>query len=129
MLDSDTFDFSFSGLKTAVLRFTQTHQSSLPQSFLAANVQEAIVDVLVEKSFRAVQTYHPKSFLLSGGVAANALLRERITNRLSTLTSVFIPPPSLCTDNGACIAAAAYYHPVTLPWMELTANPQLSILS
>lgn len=114
----NTFDFSFSGLKTAVLHRAQEASLYPPQDHiqpdqqavaeLAAAFQESVVDVLVTKLMDAAKKYSAKGVLLGGGVAANSLLREE-TRRRSFLP-VIIPPLELCTDNGAMIAAAAWHH-------------------
>jgi N6-L-threonylcarbamoyladenine synthase len=114
----NTFDFSFSGLKTAVLHRAQETGLYPPQddqqpdqqavAELAAAFQESVVDVLVAKLMDAANKYGAKGVLLGGGVAANSLLREE-TRRRSFLP-VLIPPLELCTDNGAMIAAAALHH-------------------
>jgi N6-L-threonylcarbamoyladenine synthase len=74
---------------------------------MAAAFQEAAVDVMVNKALKAVERYNAKGLLLGGGVAANTRLREEAT-RLSPVP-VLVPSPRLCTDNGAMIAAAAYF--------------------
>lgn len=131
MIGDDGFDWSFSGLKTAVLRTVQNHKSTIDISRLAAEVQEAIVDVLVEKAMRAVKKFKPMSLLLAGGVAANQRLREKfqeeITKReLKILFSV--PPPKLCTDNAAYIAVYAYFANSSSRWENIEANPELTIV-
>jgi N6-L-threonylcarbamoyladenine synthase len=98
-------DFSFSGLKTAVGNMAREGVAGVPE--IAAGFQEAVVDVLVTKTVRAVEASNANAVLLSGGVAANGPLRETL-NRLSPVP-VWAPPISLCTDNGAMIAAAAFY--------------------
>jgi len=103
----DSYDFSFSGLKTAVLRIVQKYERQLPVVDLAASFQVAVVDVLVEKAKRAAEEYRAEQILLAGGVAANKLLRQEMAQR-STLP-VLCPPISLCTDNAAMVAAAAYF--------------------
>ena len=128
MLDSKDLDLSFSGLKTAVLNFTKSKQfSNVTIEQLSAEVQEAIVDVLVSKSTKAVELYKPKSFLLAGGVSANARLREKLTDALKNKTEVYIPNPKYSTDNAAMIASAAFYNNNPVPWADITANPSLSI--
>ncbi len=105
-----TWDFSFSGLKTAVLRvvrqFEETGQP-LPVNDLAASFQAAVVDVLVAKTLKAAHTFHAKEILIAGGVSANKALRE--TFLAQSDFKVNIPVLSLCTDNAAMIAAAGYY--------------------
>jgi N6-L-threonylcarbamoyladenine synthase len=105
----DSYDFSFSGLKTAVLRMVKAYKKrQLPVVDLAASFQVAVVDILVEKTKRAAQEYRVEQILLSGGVAANKLLRQEMAERCTL--PVLYPPISLCTDNAAMVAAAAYFH-------------------
>lgn len=103
----DSYNFSFSGLKTAVLRVVKAHDSQLPVTDLAASFQAAVVDVLVGKARRAAQEFGAEQILLSGGVAANKLLRQEMAARSDL--PVFCPPISLCTDNAAMVAGAAYF--------------------
>ncbi len=105
----DTWDFSFSGLKTAVLRAVREIEAAgrpLPVAHLAASFQAAVADVLVGKTIEAAQAFHAKSIVVAGGVSANRLLRERITAEAPV--PVHIPPLRYCTDNAAMIAAAAH---------------------
>jgi N6-L-threonylcarbamoyladenine synthase len=106
----DSYDFSFSGLKTAVLRVAEgldAPQASLTRADVAASFQAAVVDVLVTKTKRAADSYGVRQVLLAGGVAANAHLRVEMDQKLGR--PVVYPPLSLCTDNAAMIAAAGYY--------------------
>ena len=130
-----TYDFSFSGLKTAVLQFIEGAQKggresqetetppasryartaalqgdiSIPR--VAASFQEAVVDVLSTKTVRAAQALHVREVVLAGGVAANLALRERLSEALLALSiPLRYPPISFCTDNAAMIAAAGYFH-------------------
>jgi len=80
----------------------------LPVADLAASFQEAVVDVLVGKTQQAAEAYQVKEVLLAGGVAANGLLRERMKKALNV--PVRWPPPHLCTDNAAMVAAAGYFN-------------------
>ncbi|HBP87662.1 MAG TPA: tRNA (adenosine(37)-N6)-threonylcarbamoyltransferase complex transferase subunit TsaD [Nitrospiraceae bacterium] len=110
-LHSQNFNFSFSGLKTALRYFVRDEEekgnSPLPVADIAASYQEAIVDVLVEKLCRAALQYGVKGVSVVGGVAANSRLRLRLEERALTLgLNVTLPPRALCTDNGAMIAAA-----------------------
>ncbi len=106
----DSWSFSFSGLKTAVLREVRRMQDqgqSLPVSDLAASFQAAVVDVLVGKTVRAAQKLGASEILVVGGVSANRALREAI--QAQAPCPVHIPPIVLCTDNAAMIASAGYY--------------------
>jgi N6-L-threonylcarbamoyladenine synthase len=109
----DANDFSFSGLKTAVLRLARQQADAgkggqpLPVAEVAAAFQEAVVDVLVAKAVRAARREGVSQILLSGGVAANTALREALTRR--SPVPVRVPSPALCTDNGAMVAGCAYF--------------------
>lgn len=107
-----SYDFSFSGLKTAVLRTVEElkqkgHPRFLPVADLAASFQAAVVDILVEKAARAAEAFRVQEMLLAGGVAANAFLRAEAQRRIPV--PVRIAPPFLCTDNAAMVAAAGYF--------------------
>ena len=116
-----SLNFSFSGLKTALLHRTQAlglmessinpeldvEEQNYRRSALASGLQEAIIDVLVEKTLKAALHYGAKGILLGGGVAANSLLRKEMSGRSSL--PVLVPRPELCTDNGAMVAAAGYF--------------------
>lgn len=104
-----TYDFSFSGLKTAVLRLMRKAPPGrqLSVADVAAAFQEAVVDVLVEKTAEAAERYGAREVLLAGGVAANQRLRERMGERLTL--PLRYPPVWLCTDNAAMVAAAGYF--------------------
>ncbi len=105
-----SWNFSFSGLKTAVLREVrslQTVRRELPVADLAASFQMAVVDVLVGKTVAAVKEFGARQILVAGGVSANASLRAAMQARAQC--PVHIPPIVLCTDNAAMIAAAGYY--------------------
>ncbi|MBK7318080.1 MAG: tRNA (adenosine(37)-N6)-threonylcarbamoyltransferase complex transferase subunit TsaD [Anaerolineales bacterium] len=105
-----TWDFSFSGLKTAVLyeiRELQKKTHTLPVPDLAASFQKAVVDVLFKKTINAAREFGAKEILVAGGVSANRMLRQ--TFRAQTEFPVHIPPLSLCTDNAAMIASAGYH--------------------
>ena len=136
----DTLDFSFSGVKTALLHLAQSKGVYPPDSGglqeeelthlvreMAAAFQESLVDVMTAKLLKAAERYHAKGLILGGGVTANASLRQEIT-RHSPLP-VIIPPPVLCTDNGAMIAACAYfqYRQGQQYGLELDIDPSLSL--
>ncbi len=100
-------DFSFSGLKTAVLNLVRS-DGAPPPAEIAWAFEESVADVLSKKTARAAEREGVASVLVAGGVAANRRVRERIIER--SPVPVHIPPPVLCTDNGAMIAAAAFRH-------------------
>jgi len=111
-LGPDSLDFSFSGLKTAVLTARQDPKwASVALADWAASVQEAIVDVLVAKTLRAARRHGVGHVLLAGGVAANSRLQEAMRDACAREgLRLTVPPPRLCTDNAAMIACAGYYH-------------------
>jgi N6-L-threonylcarbamoyladenine synthase len=107
----DSWDFSFSGLKTAVLREVRRYEESnlpLPVFDMAASFQLAVVDVLVGKILGAAQQFGARQILVAGGVSANRALRSTLSEQ--SALPVYVPPLSLCTDNAAMIAGAGYYH-------------------
>jgi N6-L-threonylcarbamoyladenine synthase len=118
-LEPDSWDFSFSGLKTAVLHqirdlgvdpdraSPEERRQRLPLADLAASFQAAVVDVLATKAARAAQTFGAARLALGGGVAANRTLLHAVEQRAPM--PVICPPPRLCTDNAAMIAAAGYF--------------------
>ena len=108
LLHSGDLDFSFAGLKTAVMLKAKTVQHAHERADLAASVQAAIVEVLVAKSLRALRDTGVRRLVVAGGVGANTLLRERLSAGAQRLgATVHYPPLALCTDNGAMIALAA----------------------
>jgi len=114
LVEKDNYDFSFSGLKTSVLYMLRKNEDKIEdEEFrrnIAASFQEAVVDVLTQKSMRAIEEYKPKSFILAGGVAANIELRDRVQKEgARRATRVFVPPFSYSVDNAAMIAAAGYF--------------------
>ena len=131
MKHEDNFDFSFSGLKTAVLNEVkklkeakQFKEVNLNQ--LADEIQEAITDVLVTKTKKAAEKYDVKAVVLAGGVMANLRLREKFELTIFN-SQLFSPAPALCTDNATFIPARAFfnYHPV--PWQKIQADSSLEI--
>ncbi|MCJ7805302.1 tRNA (adenosine(37)-N6)-threonylcarbamoyltransferase complex transferase subunit TsaD [Patescibacteria group bacterium] len=157
MIDEDNFDFSFSGLKTAVLRETEKLEnrgekldkevrswnksklqhlhpaSSFPPltSRLAAEIQEAIVDVLVKKTLDAVKKFKPKSLLLAGGVSANTRLRQVFELKVKSeklKVDLRFPPANLCTDNAAYIASYAFFNNKPASLEKISANAEMTIV-
>ena len=105
-----TYDFSFSGVKTSVLRTVQNIEKNgepLNVPDLAASFQKCVVSILFEKTLRAAREYQAKNIVIAGGVSANKCLRDTFLMNQSEF-KVFIPKLSYCTDNGAMIAAAGY---------------------
>jgi N6-L-threonylcarbamoyladenine synthase len=110
LLHQPNLDFSFAGLKTAVLTQSRKLGDELParKADLAASTQAAIVDVLVKKSVKALKQTGLKTLVVAGGVGANRMLREQLQKDCHVLgAKVHYPEPELCTDNGAMIAMAA----------------------
>ncbi len=143
MIRDKNFDFSFSGLKTAVLYKTKNSFLNQPQineskrqkfiNDMSASFQQAVIDVLIDKTVKAAQKYQVKTILLSGGVAANQELsrqmKKAIEENLPKL-DFHLPQAELCTDNGAMIAAAAYYQktmPTKNSWAKIEAQANLEL--
>ncbi|HEY6532466.1 MAG TPA: tRNA (adenosine(37)-N6)-threonylcarbamoyltransferase complex transferase subunit TsaD [Acidimicrobiales bacterium] len=105
----DGYDFSFSGLKTAVVNHVRKHPDVATED-VAASFQEAVVDVLVTKARRAARDHGARGLCLAGGVAANSQLRERLLDAcVADGLRAFLPSRSMCTDNAAMVAAAGWY--------------------
>jgi len=146
MIKQKNYDFSFSGLKTAVLYLVK--DMGRPQAInvgrrtsnICAEVQQAIIDVLIEKTIRAAKEYKTKTVILSGGVAANEELRKQLAKKLRItdcglrVTNFLVPPKNLCTDNGAMIAMAGYFAAKRSPdfgrgnsWRKIKADANLRL--
>ena len=110
------YDFSFSGLKTAVWHYLKAHDTGRwegQKADIAASFQEAVIDMLMAPTFRATRDVGVNRIVLAGGVAANSRLRQRMMEKTKeTGGEVFFPSPALCTDNGAMIALCGNY------WLE-----------
>jgi N6-L-threonylcarbamoyladenine synthase len=105
-LSGDTLDFSFSGLKTAVLRWLAAQHGEVRRADVAASFQEAVADVLSARALEACRRTGINQLVVGGGVAANSRLRALVTDRADRAgVQVRIPRPGLCTDNGAMVAA------------------------
>lgn len=132
-LEENSYDFSFSGLKSAVINTVhnaeQRREIIAPEN-LAASFQESVIDVLVTKTLRATKEYSVKQVLLAGGVAANKGLRNRLEKEFADLdVELVIPPLSLCTDNAAMIAAAGhvFFEKGQRAALNLNAHPGLDL--
>lgn len=116
MLLSQDYDFSFSGLKTAVLYHYQKQPEALRQSAdyvqaMAQEIQQAVVDVLVKKTFKAADYFETPTILAGGGVASNEVLRKRLQLKAQQKNiALLLPEKIYCTDNAAMIAVAAFFH-------------------
>lgn len=134
MMHGKNFDFSFSGLKTAVRREWESLSASARKkpkivSDLAASVQQAIIDVLVAKTIRAVQQYHPAAVTVVGGVSANRALYAQLKRAIQSQkgTIVMAPAKGLHTDNAAMIAAAGAWRILKgarHDWRKMDAKPE-----
>lgn len=128
MIGSKDFNFSFSGLKTAVLYEVKKTKklTSTQKKNICASTEQAIVDVLVRKTLKAAKKYEVKSILMGGGVAANNKLRESLKQKTKEQlpnAKFFAPAKELCTDNAAMIAATAFYRNTQVPWQIIKADP------
>ena len=131
MLEPDSYDFSFSGLKTAVLNeLNQAKQKgeAIRVADMAASFQAAVIDVLVEKSFRLAKELGEKTIVLAGGVSANSALRAAMESRGEREgVAIYYPDPVLCTDNAAMIASVGYYSYLKGEEGEVYADPNLGL--
>jgi N6-L-threonylcarbamoyladenine synthase len=112
-LSEDSLDFSFSGLKTSVVNFVNNlgqKKSPLPIADICASFQEAVVEVLVEKSIKAVRIHNYSTLVMGGGVASNQRLRLCMQKRcLKEGIHFYVPAPVFCTDNAAMTGLAGYH--------------------
>jgi len=141
MIDSDNFNFSFSGLKTAVLYETKKHPELMKKSAyisaLCHEFQNAATEVLIVKTLRAAKKYHPRSILLAGGVSANLELRKKLGDTLKKempKIAYRIPEITYALDNSAMIAVATYFRQnlsrkKAYPWKIVGADANLKLLS
>jgi N6-L-threonylcarbamoyladenine synthase len=137
MIKQKNYDFSFAGLKTAVLydflkRPEKIRKSKEYKILVAKEVQQAVIDVLISKTLRAVKEFKAKSIILGGGVVANEELRKQfIENSKQQIpnSKLLIPPKELCTDNGLMIAVAGYFNKekASKDFDKIIAEPNLRI--
>ena len=134
MISQKNYDFSFSGLKTAVLYNYRSQSAATRKSKeyirgMSFEIQQAIIDVLIRKTLKAAKDYRVKSIMLGGGVAANDELRQQFKNKIKKeipAARFYIPDSKLCTDNAAMIAVTAYFHLSEIK-RDIKANANLRI--
>lgn len=126
----DNLDFSFSGIKTAVINLVHKEKDNICMEDLCASFEEAVTDMLVQNVLRAVETVKTNKVAIAGGVSANSYLRSRM-EKVGSMhgLKVYYPELVLCTDNAAMIGAAAYYNYMNgkISKMDLNAIPNLKI--
>lgn len=137
MINSNDYNFSFSGLKTATLYLyndlIKTYSSKKIRLAMAAEVQNAIVDVLTIKTIKAIKNLNPKSVMIAGGVSANKKLREKMAEKVAPYKiPLFVPDFAYTTDNAAMIAIAGYFSylhkkPSKDFWKKIEANANLEL--
>lgn len=136
MLNSKDFNFSFSGLKTAVLYEVRKYGNLTvsDKANIAASFQQAVIDVLVAKTIKASQFYKVKNIVLGGGVSANQALRQQLETSLNKslpMVRLLYPPKALATDNALMIAVAGYFHILQkqniISWQEVSTDSNLRL--
>jgi len=139
MINSDDFDMSFSGLKTSALYWLRDNAKKLVNSYqlpittkknFCASFEQAIIDLLVTKTIKAVKKYNPKTVILGGGVSANKKLRNTLEQETQGLSTFYFPLSTYCMDNATMIAVASYHHAIKKEftnWQDLQADPNWKI--
>jgi N6-L-threonylcarbamoyladenine synthase len=133
MLKEDNYDFSFSGLKTAVRKMVEAHQplSNEMRLKIAREFEDTVADVLIEKTLRAAEEYGVQTIVIGGGVSANEYIRAELSRKVSAVNcQLLVPPPDLATDNAIMIALAGYFRALNkefaeTPAMKATGNLRL----
>ncbi len=136
MINSRDYDFSFSGLKTAVLYDYRSRPPEVKKSksyirAMCYEAEQAVVEVLVKKTIRAAKDYMAKTIILGGGVTANKKLKEKINKEAEKQlpgVNLLLPPPRLATDNAVMIGVAGFFHPEkAVGWQEAKVNANLRL--
>jgi len=136
MIHQKNFDFSFSGLKTAVLYDFKNRPPKIRKSkeyirAIAAEIQQAIIDVFISKTLKAAKEYRAKSIILGGGVAANEKLRKQFkVQSLKSKVKFLVPPKKFCTDNATMVGITAFFHHLKgegQNWQKILVNANLRI--
>lgn len=128
MIKDDNFDFSFAGLKTSALYWLRDNKLENKNDF-CASLEQAIVDVLVAKTIKAIEKYRPKTIIVGGGVSANLKLRETLENSMPG-QNIKYPDLKYCMDNATMIAVAGYHHATKkdfINWKKIKADPNWEI--
>ena len=124
----ETYDFSFSGLKTAVINHVHNQRQQdreIKTANIAASFQQAVFDMLIDNIMRAVSDYEVNSVILAGGVASNGEFRQQLELALEEKSlPLYFPEQKYCTDNAAMIGAAAYYHYLEGDFSDLSLQPE-----
>ena len=130
-MDGNSLDFSFSGVKTAVINYLhklEQNGEEYNKADVAASFQDAVTDVLCSHTVEAAKIKNSRIITLAGGVASNTNLREKMTNEAKKCgIDVLYPPPVLCTDNAAMIACAGYYGYLKGDFADMTLNAVASL--
>ena len=126
----DSLDFSFSGIKTAVINLNHKNPN-INKADLSASFEKTVADILLENTLKATKELNIKTIVLAGGVSANSYIRERFMELEKTEgMKIYYPTPILCTDNAAMIASAGYYNYINgiTSNLELNAEPNLKLI-
>lgn len=135
MMHDDTFDFSFSGLKTAVRRMVEelSPLSDEQKLAFAREFEDAVADVLVHKTLKAIEAHGARTIVVGGGVSANTYIKARLAEAIeqgNIGATLLVPPPELATDNALMIAVAGYFHAIQHEYADpaaLRANGNLRL--
>lgn len=129
MLYSKDYDFSFSGLKTAVLYRTRQEKlrTAKFKQAMATEIQQAIIDVLIKKTINAAKNYKVKTIIMGGGVTANKELRKQMKKATEPAFNLYLPSLKFCTDNAAMIGITAYFHQKKAVKRNISAKANLKL--
>ncbi len=124
----DNLDFSFSGIKTAVINLNH-NTKEINKADLCCSFQKAVTEVLIENIKKAVEKTNEKTIVLAGGVSANSYIRKEFLRLEKEGLKIYMPDLKLCTDNAAMIASAGYYEYISgkISTLELNAIPNLKL--